>query len=120
MTIFGGETRPDGRPRWPAPEGTVDKRRVKARIDTWIGTSLGAKHFEASVEVEQQQWWDEDAGDWRTPWNTPYDFHGKVYALDRKDAEEALNFMIQMATKCDLESYIIDRGFFSDDEDEEE
>ena len=59
--ILGGERIP----RWPSE--IKEKRPLGVRIYTWVGTSaIGAKHFNAEVNEEQNQWWCEDRNAWVT------------------------------------------------------
>lgn len=50
-------------PRYPSKTG--EKRPLRVRIDSWVGTSaIGAKHYYADVQEGPQQWWCEADNVW--------------------------------------------------------
>lgn len=49
--------------RWPSTDKT-DLRTIRVTINTWIGTSIGAKHWKVRVEEKENQWWSEDRNAW--------------------------------------------------------
>lgn len=46
------------------PNKTGDKRDLNVTINSWIGTSPGAKHYYAIVEEEKNSWWCEAENAW--------------------------------------------------------
>jgi hypothetical protein len=50
-------------PRWPSKIG--EKRTLRAEITSWVGTyAIGARHFYARAEEQNNQWWCEDENGW--------------------------------------------------------
>jgi hypothetical protein len=49
-------------PRWPSK--TNEKRKLKVSINSWVGISIGAKHYNVKVEEQNNMWWCEDKNSW--------------------------------------------------------
>ncbi len=49
--------------RWPSQIG--EKRGLKVRLYTWVGTcAIGATHFSVSIEEQNNMWWCEERNAW--------------------------------------------------------
>jgi hypothetical protein len=51
---------------YPHPRGK--KRGVEARIDSYVGISPGARHFQPIIEEEDNAFWDPACQTWRKPY----------------------------------------------------
>lgn len=89
--ILGG----DRIPRWPSED---DPRTIHVSVTSWVGLSVGAKHYSVRVEEEHNQWWSEDENTWTElscdSGKRGYSFTGEL--MTKKDAEEFANHCIEL------------------------
>ena len=93
--IYGGNWKDLGETRinrWPGIIG--EKRPIKVDINSWIGTSLGARHWYVTVKENDNMWWDEHRDMWRELWD---DSEKGGYELDKASVyteDEAIQLAI--------------------------
>lgn len=78
--------------RWPNDKGC--RRDVNAEITTWRGMSIGASHFYAKIQIEQQQVWDPREMAWRTfDTHAHRNFAEEKFEADLLDRDAAVAFI---------------------------
>lgn len=100
--------------RWPSPD---EPRGLRVEITTWIGTSLGAKHFYAKVKEEDNQWWSEEENTWVElscdSEKGGYDL--RADCMTRQEAEEVAKFFVHMIQRNNPDQkYDITKDFGED------
>jgi hypothetical protein len=79
---------------WRFPNDKGCRRDVDAEITSWRGISIGASHFYAKIEVEQQQIWDPREVTWRRfDSGVHRNFAQEKYSADLLSRKAAIDFI---------------------------
>ena len=106
--------------RWPSED---DDRGLTVEVTSWIGVSVGAKHFYAKVKEENNQWWSEEKNCWveLSCDSEKGGYSLKADCMTHKEAEEVAEFFVKMIKKNNpKQPYYITKDGDSVDEEAEE
>lgn len=94
-------------PRFPSKIG--EKRNIRVEITSWVGTSIGSKHFYVQVEEQNNSWWSESENAWIElscdSTKAGYSMYASVMTKD--EAIKLAKYYIEMIAGKDLANHTV-------------
>lgn len=94
-------------PRWPSKIG--EKRGIKVEINSWVGISVGAKHYNVTVEEQDNMWWSEKENSW-VELSCDSERGGyslRASLLTKEEAIKVAKFFVKLIAGKELKNHIV-------------